>query len=297
VNVGNPLILYVPGLMPKPPERVHRKALKDSLAAGIRAAGENEPDLPAAFEVYAWTEDFYGTTRDFSIDASSVERLVDSPVASDRDASEAQSLGRRVQRALFRFGDVLPFLIPYFASERQRLHIRDLNRYASGSDGAAKNIRDGLERRLAEAADAGRPVLLIGHSMGSVICWDTLWDRARREPQPAPVSLFLTMGSPLGQRYVQQRLLSHRSKEAGGFPPSIGRWVNLAAVGDMTSLDQRLANDFRSRFPDQQRRIEDYSLVNAFRLDGVLNPHAEYGYLANAVTARIVIDWWRALDR
>jgi len=294
VNRSDPLILYVPGLMPKPPEDVHRQALKDSLLAGVRAAGETAADLGAAFDVYAWTEDFYGTTRDYSIDARSVERLVATPVASDRDVREAQSFGRRVKRALFRFGDLLPFLIPFFASERQRLHIRDLNRYASGSDGAAENIRHGLERRLTAAADAGRPVLLIGHSMGSVICWDTLWDHSRREPRPAPVSLFLTMGSPLGQRYVQQRLLSHRGKRAGGFPSSIGRWVNLAAVGDMTSLDQRLANDFRSRFPDQQRQIEDHSLVNAFRLDGVLNPHAEYGYLANAVTARIVVDWWRS---
>ncbi len=297
MKAGAPLILYVPGLMPKPPERVHRKALEDSLAAGIRAVGESVPDLPAAFEVYAWTEDFYGTTRDFSIDAKSVERLIETPLASDRDVREAQSLGRRVQRALFLFGDALPFLIPYFASERQRLHIRDLNRYASGSDGAAQHIRDGLERRLVEAADAKRPVLLIGHSMGSVICWDTLWDWGRRDPHPAPVSLFLTMGSPLGQRYVQQRLLSHRGRNASRFPPSISRWVNLAAVGDMTSLDQRLANDFRSRFPDQQQHIEDHSLVNAFRLDGVLNPHAEYGYLANTVTARIIVDWWRALDR
>ena len=294
---GAPLILYVPGLMPKPPESVHRKALKDSLAAGIRAAGETVPDLAAAFEVYAWTEDFYGTTRDFSIDARSVERLIETPVASDRDAREARSPGRRVKRALFRFGDTLPFLIPYFASERQRLHIRDLNRYASGSDGAAEKIRGGLEQRLAAAADAGRPMLLIGHSMGSVICWDTLWDQTRREPRPAPISLFLTMGSPLGQRYVQQRLLSHRTKTSGRFPASIERWINLAAVGDMTSLDQRLADDFRSRFPDQQHPIEDHSLVNAFRLDGVLNPHAEYGYLASVVTARIVVDWWRTLGR
>ena len=286
--------------MPKPPESVHREALKASFEAGIREAGDALPDLGAAFEVYAWTEGFYGTTRDFAIGAKPVERLIATPAASDLDIREANSLGRRVQRALFRFGDAFPFLIPYFASERQRLHIRDLQRYASGRDGAAEKIRNGLERQLAAASAAGRPILLIGHSMGSVICWDTLWDWARRDPHPAPVSLFLTMGSPLGQRYVQQRLLSHRSprnKRAGGFPASIGRWVNLAAAGDMTSLDQRLANDFRRRFPDQQQLIEDHSIVNAFRLDGILNPHAEYGYLANAFTARIVVDWWRALDR
>jgi hypothetical protein len=39
--------------------------------------------------------------------------------------------------------------------------------------------------------------------------------------------------------------------------------------------------------------IEDYQLHNYFRLDGVLNVHAEYGYLANSVTARTVTDWWK----
>jgi hypothetical protein len=73
--------------------------------------------------------------------------------------------------------------------------------------------------------------------------------------------------------------------------------VNLAAEGDMTSLDQRLANDFARRFPEASLEIEDYEVVNAFRLDGVLNPHAEYGYLANPVTARLVAEWWNAATR
>jgi len=39
--------------------------------------------------------------------------------------------------------------------------------------------------------------------------------------------------------------------------------------------------------------IEDHELHNYFRLDGVLNVHAEYGYLVNDVTARTVCEWWK----
>jgi hypothetical protein len=39
--------------------------------------------------------------------------------------------------------------------------------------------------------------------------------------------------------------------------------------------------------------IEDIEIFNAFRQDGELNVHAEYGYLANKVTAAVVADWWR----
>ena len=34
--------------------------------------------------------------------------------------------------------------------------------------------------------------------------------------------------------------------------------------------------------------IDDHALHNYFRLDGTLNVHAEYGYLANDVTAQLV---------
>ena len=39
--------------------------------------------------------------------------------------------------------------------------------------------------------------------------------------------------------------------------------------------------------------IEDRVVHNYFRLDGELNVHAEYGYLVNEATARIVGNWWR----
>lgn len=286
--MADPLLIYVPGLMPKPPATVHRDALARSLAAGLEAIGADGAPAQEAFTIHAWTHAFYGVDRDFALDAASVDRLVAAPMATDADIREARSFARRAKRALFRIGNAIPVLIPHFATDRQRLHIHDLNRYARDDDGAATRIREGLEAMLREAGD--RPVLLIGHSMGSVICWDTLWELHNGQRIDANVDLFLTMGSPLGQRYVQTRLLSART--AGRMPPGIRRWVNLAATGDMTSLDQRLANDFAALFPGSKLIIEDEGLTNAFRLDGVLNPHAEYGYLANPVTARLVAEWW-----
>lgn len=290
--MADPLLIYVPGLMPKPAAAVHRDALARSLAAGLEAIGAPPNPAREAFTIYAWTHDFYGEDRDFTLDAASVERLLRAPLASDADIREARSLARRTKRLLFRLGNAIPVLIPHFATDRQRLHIRDLNRYARDDDGAATRIREGLAMLLREAGD--RPILLIGHSMGSVICWDTLWHSHNVERVDTEIDLFLTMGSPLGQRYVQTRLLSASYGDSSRMPPSIRRWVNLAAAGDMTSLDQRLANDFAALFPDSDLAIEDAGVTNAFRLDGVLNPHAEYGYLANPVTARFVADWWSA---
>ena len=42
--------------------------------------------------------------------------------------------------------------------------------------------------------------------------------------------------------------------------------------------------------------IVDQRIYNWYRLDGVLNPHAEYGYLVNPDTATVVVDWWRSVS-
>ena len=39
--------------------------------------------------------------------------------------------------------------------------------------------------------------------------------------------------------------------------------------------------------------IDDYEVENWYRDHGVLNVHAEYGYLANRDTAVHIADWWR----
>ena len=111
----------------------------------------------------------------------------------------------------------------------------------------------------------------------------------------AEVSLLLTTGSPLGQAYLQRQIFGHGQTGVDRYPTNIRRWINLAAVGDMTAIDPVLKNDFNEMIElGLLEDIEDIEVFNHFRLDGELNVHAEYGYLINEVTAGIVADWWRA---
>ena len=65
----------------------------------------------------------------------------------------------------------------------------------------------------------------------------------------------------------------------------------------MTAIDPRLQNDF-GEMPKLGlvKSFKDKAVYNYFRLEGVLNVHAEYGYLVNEETARTVADWWRHHD-
>jgi hypothetical protein len=296
-----PLIIYVPGLLPKPEESVHRAALLRCLLAGLATKDESVANAieanPDIFEIVSWTYDFYGEHRDYSLDAPSVEALLEQAKLTERDVIEATSPMRRLTRWLFTLADKLPFLIPHLATERMRLHLRDLRRYMRNRNELAEQTREILKSRLRVARDRQRPILLIAHSMGSVIAYEALWQMSRANREPMEIDLLLTMGSPLGQGHVQKQLKGSDSIGVVRYPANIRRWINLAAVGDLTAIDPVLKNDYGEMLrAGLVECIDDRQVYNWFRLDGVLNTHAEYGYLVNPETAAIVIDWWRSVS-
>ncbi len=292
-----PLIVYVPGLLPKPEPAVHQHELFRCLREGVRRIDSGCADAlgdgSRHFDVVGWTYDFYGEHRDIALDQPAIDRLLEQPSASAADRAEADSPRRRMIRSIYRAADRLPFLIPYFADDKLEIHLRDLRRYVTNEFDIADSIRRMLKIPLRAAAQADRPVLLIGHSLGSVVTYDTLWELGQEPNNDVRVDLFLSLGSPLGQHYIQQRLLGHGSPGTERYPGNIRRWVNIAAVGELTAIDMHLADDFAPMLQHGLlESLDDHAVYNWFRLDGVLNVHAEYGYLVNEVTASVICEWW-----
>jgi len=299
--MADPLIVYIPGLLPKPQPEIHSEALFRCLLAGLRRVDPKVADAvaatPGGFELVSWTYDFYQTYRDFEIDKDAIEAVIEQTAATEEDIAEASAWSRRLTLWIYRLGDMLPFLIPHLASERMEVHLRDLRRYRRNSAGISDQVRQSLQVPLLAASGAGRPILMIGHSMGSVIAYDSLWELSHRHGNPLTIDLFLTMGSPLGQRLIQKQLLGNGLDGIDRYPTNIKRWKNLTAVGDLTAIDPRLADDFKGMTELQLLdEIEDEEVLNYFRLCGVLNVHAEYGYLANEKTAHTIATWWRGLN-
>lgn len=296
-----PLIVYIPGLLPKPEPALHREQLLRCLLTGVRRIDEDiAREIEAhdsLFELVSWTYDFYHEHRDIGIDMEAIDAVIEQTLASDADIAEATSWKRRLTRWIYTLGDLMPFLIPHVASERMEVHLRDLRRYLGDDNGIAAHTRRMLKVPLQAAAQVHRPVLLLAHSMGSVIAYDSLWELSHDGRDHARVDLLVTMGSPLGQRYMQKRLKGAQKSGYGRYPNNIRRWKNLAAIGDLTSLDRELTNDFAEMLElGLIESLEDETLLTHYRLNGELNVHAEYGYLVHEKTARTVVDWWRALN-
>lgn len=296
--VKTPLILYIPGLLPKPEAEAHKAALIRCLLQGVNKADPSVAKQIGAtehsFDVVAWTYDFYREHRDISLDVAAIDAVIEQRHARAEDVREASSLIRRATVWLYRMGDLAPFLIPHLASEKMEVHIRDLRRYVRNHNGIADHVREMLKVPLRAASESGRPIMLIAHSMGSVISYDSLWEMTHKTGDRARIDHLLTLGSPLGQNYLQKRIFGHDQHGEARYPHNIRHWSNLSSIGDLTAIDRVLRNDFAEMLElGLVKAIEDVDLLNYFRLNGKLNVHSEYGYLVNETTGRVIANWWK----
>jgi hypothetical protein len=291
-------IIFVPGLSPKPPPEIHEPQLRRVLHAALErtrpAAAQWLAANPDCFVLVSWTYLFYGVHRDIALDLPGIERLLarTKPTAAER--REIASWSRRITRLTHLIGDMLPLLGRKLARPGIRLQMHDASRYLRDREGIGTAVRARLRAALEQAWTVGDRVLVIGHSLGSVVAYDTLWELSR-EPGGAErrVDLFVTMGSPLSTHFIRRRLRGTGFEGRQKYPTNIRHWVNLAARGDMTSLRPRLKPAFGAMLGlGLLESFDDYvDLDNFFRADFGLNTHEAYGYLAQPTLAKIVGDW------
>lgn len=293
-----PAILYLPGIKPKPPAGVHRAALWRCLLEGVRRidarAAAEMARQPGCFQLISWSHLFYDTQRDIAQDEAGIERLLALPGPEPRDLRDAYSLHRRLQRWLYLLSDAFPPLFDLVGDPNMRATLADTRRYFLNEGGAALKLRHLVADALLEAWRQDRRVLLIGHSLGSVIAFDVLWELSHRFTVPGRVDLFLTLGSPLGLSFVRRQLLGAPESGRRRYPALIRRWRNMAAVGELTALDRELSEVWGEM--RDLGLVEDISdrmdLQTWFRSDEGLNVHRCYGYMVNPVVASTIAQWW-----
>ena len=292
-------LLFVPGMKPKPPAHEHAQLILRLLAGALARARPGAERLlderPERLTLIAWTYRFDQRHRDTALDAAGVERLLAHPEPSAAEIAESDALARRLSR-LWRFaGDALPLLGRLVARRALRLTLTEVHRYFADHDGLGSAIRGELARELAQAAERGERVLLVAHSLGSVIAYETLWELTQARSSAA-VDLFVTLGSPLASRFIRRRLAGARLKGAERYPANVRRWVNFSAKGDDTALHPRLRPFFGPMLElELLESLEDHTgLYNHYRTEIGLNVHEAYGYLAHPLVAGVIGDWLKA---
>lgn len=159
----------------------------------------------------------------------------------------------------------------------EKRHIQDRN----GKLRQARQVLMGeLDAKLRPLE--GEHVMVIAHSMGSIIAYDVLRDLGRTD-LPLSVSDFVTIGSPLGLPHVKTNIVQerkHYSKKAPVRTPTIvtERWVNLADRKDPVAFDTHLRGDYGPNAAGV--RVTDDLVLNDYNgTTGEANHHKSYGYL------------------
>jgi len=165
---------------------------------------------------------------------------------------------------------------------RDLYYYYDPNRQIPGRDGQRDQARRVLMNELMSTLVPlkGERLMLIAHSMGTIIAYDVLRDLGQREPS-FPVHRFVTIGSPLGLPYVKAKIYSERSYASVPVrTPTVvrERWVNYADRRDPVAVDTHLRDDFGPN--DSNIRVEDDLIINDYVTPaGESKPHKSFGYL------------------
>lgn len=292
-------IIYVPGKNLKPAPDEHRPLLWRCLLQGVAnvaplVARQLAADA-AIFSLAAWNYAYYQRHVSLRNELPWIEKSLQSQRVSDRDRAEARSWSTWAVKLMYALGDRFHGLIRFIPDARVQAMIADTAAYFDNRNNIACTVREIVKAPVRDAMFNGDRVLLIGHSMGSVIAYDALWELSYLENMHSKVDLFLTLGSPLGMHYVQHHLMGMRRGSAR-YPLTIRKWKNVSAQGDLVSVDQTVGDDFSPMIDNGDiEQIEDFcrEVFNNYRNQDGLNVHRSFGYLINPVVGQIIADWWR----
>jgi hypothetical protein len=148
----------------------------------------------------------------------------------------------------------------------------DLGTYYSDAE-----KRAALRKRLADKliAHETKRIMLVAHSMGSIVAYDVLRDLGDQRPALI-VDHFVTLGSPLGLAYVLDRI--RRENASVRSPSMVRRWTNLADRRDPVAFDVHLGDEYEAN--DRGIAVEDALILNGYVSPaGKRNHHKIFGYL------------------
>jgi len=296
-------IIFIPGKNPKPEPTQHSQLLQRCLLHGLAHLDQHVANAiieQNAFDLCAWNYDFYHKHDDISSQLIWIDRLLEKVEADTHDRTAAGLLRKHIMRLVYQLGDALPWLIQWLADDRIKDMLDGSSQYFENHQQLADAARDTVKNIILQSAKRDEKLLIIAHSLGSVIAYDALYELSLSHPNIKHADLLLSIGSPLGLKYTQKRLLSFAPNRASSFPNNICHWKNISACGDLVSIDKTVADDFSAMLKyGLIDSIEDYTdnVVNWYKNDDGYNQHRSYGYLVNPQLSNIIINWWRSYDK
>jgi len=161
------------------------------------------------------------------------------------------------------------------------------------NDASFKSVKDIIRDRLVKVLTKhkDKKILLIAHSMGSIIAYDVCSLVAPK----INVDTFVTMGSPLGipiivSKIAEEIKIYHPETVKLRTPKNIiSNWFNFSDVEDNVALNYNLSDDFESS--ESGIKVKDILVDNDYMINDNRNPHKSYGYLRAPQFSNMLADF------
>ncbi|MFQ5637269.1 MAG: hypothetical protein ACE5IR_04665 [bacterium] len=286
-------IIGIHGLGNKPPRNLSEKWWKWAILEGVQKIGH--PALSRLpFELVYWAHFLHSEPLNSRIKDPSHPLYLDNPyVPSEaKPAHFRPSRFKKTRLALiekildmlflrdykfFNFDGIFDYII--------RKKFEDLALYYDQTNVDKKDfglyaktrIREELAKSLRKHRK--KAILLIAHSMGSIIAYDVLTQVVPK----IKIHTFITLGSPLGLPAVMKKILAEQQHDFRKLkkvpaPENItSAWLNFSDLDDRVAMNYNLADDFGKNAAGVGP--VDVVVKSDYAYNGKKNPHKSYGYL------------------
>lgn len=294
------IIIGIHGLMNKPPKRLLERWWKEALKEGLRGIGR--PRRFFSFRLVYWAHCLHPQPLDPNVKDKKDPLHIANPYIRARTVhkKKPKPLSKKVldyiRRQLRKIIINEDLSINYTAVTDLiiRRYFRDLDIYYSKQcrdrntcmSPAKEVIREELARMLRKYRR--RNILLIGHSMGSIISYDVL----THSVPDIFIHTLVTMGSPLGLPPIMIKILAEQGKKpikhiTSRTPENITTaWYNFSDLRDRVATNYTLRDDYTAN--SRHVRPVDAVVFNNYTYKGISNPHNIYGYLRTPDLAHVI---------
>ncbi len=292
------IIIGIHGLGNKPPKELLAKWWKESIIEGLRKNNYSAKDFN--FELVYWADILHKNPLDPNETDKENPLYLNEPYIPEGKNINREEMGFR-QKALeylekyskkILVNGVLSLNIPSLTELFIHRHLRDLEEYYSQSYTLINNkkrlIREVIIDRLVEALKKhrGKKIFLVAHSMGSIITYDTI----RYHAPEIKIEVLATIGSPLGQEYVINKIQSETAPDEGDkllVPANIRLgWYNFSDTEDQVAVNHHLEKIYKENA--RGIKIKDILVQNNYKISETRNPHKSYGYLRTPEFANVL---------
>ena len=297
------VIIGIHGLGNKPSKHLLQKWWKDAMIEGMKSHGINKilPD----FELIYWADILYEKPL------NKWEKDPDNPYYLNEPFTKAPE-SIEIEEHTYRknlTGFISEKLNNIFLNEDKTLnysfltdiilkkYFRDLDLYyteeCKDENDISCKARDLIRDRIAQAINKYNDceILIVAHSMGSIIAFDILTYMIPEKE----IKTLVTLGSPLGfpvviSKIAAEQKIKHNGKSIMATPPGITtNWYNMSDIMDHVALNFELADDFTQN----ERKVYpvDFLVQNDYQINGKENHHKSFGYLRTSEFSAIINDY------